>query len=240
MISLFDYSIRRSRRARRVRIVVRPDRSVEVVLPQWAAKRHAHAFVREQRDWVVRSLQRFADTAGEIASDTPFPDRIDLPALKMAFAVLYRPTSSTRITVIESGQELHLSGAVGDAERVAGALQRWLKQKAKAELVPMLEAIASGHGFRFDRAMIRLQKSRWGSCSKSGTISLNAKLLFLTPELVRYVMLHELAHRVRMDHSLAFWAIVARCDDDYLLHRRQLRNIGAAIPHWAEKRSGER
>jgi len=230
----FDYSVRLSKRARRARIIVRPNLSVEVVLPQGAAEQHAYNLVQEKRDWVERSLQRFAEQAGDRVCSQPFPEIVELPAIDHSFKVSYNRSGSGGIRIIESGAELHLSGAVDDQEKVGDALRRWLRRKAKAGLVPMLESLAIQHRFRHGRVTLRLQKSRWGSCSKSGNISLNARLLFLPPHLVRYVMLHELAHLKRMDHSPAFWAIVARCDSGYMQHRREMRRVSGLIPLWAE------
>ncbi len=83
------------------------------------------------------------------------------------------------------------------------------------------------------RVSIRQQRTRWGSCSRGNSISLNAKLLFLPPELVEYVLLHELCHTRAMDHSARFWAIVAEHDPGFERHRRALKDAGRFVPPWA-------
>lgn len=229
----FDYSVRISGRARQPRIVVRPNLTVEVVLPRGVGREHAQRFVLQKREWVERSLQRFAAAAGDGVHE-PFPDSVALPAAGLNFNVTYRETDSGYIRVNESGHELHISGPVESREMVAEGLRRWLRRKAKTLLLPMLVELAGKYGFRCGKVTIRLQKSRWGSCTGSGNISLNAKLLFLEPHLARYVILHELAHLEHMNHSPGFWAVVARCDTDYLHHRKRMCSVSTSVPRWAE------
>jgi predicted metal-dependent hydrolase len=83
---------------------------------------------------------------------------------------------------------------------------------------------------------IRLQRTRWGSCSSSGSISLNASLLFVAPALVRYLFVHELCHLFSMNHSRRFWNAVERFEPDYRALDRKLTAAWALIPLWAQTR----
>jgi predicted metal-dependent hydrolase len=80
---------------------------------------------------------------------------------------------------------------------------------------------------------VRLQRTRWGSCSSSGTVSLNAALLFLEPNVVRYLFVHELCHLVALNHSRKFWTEVARHEPDYEALDRRLTQAWHEIPLWA-------
>ena len=80
---------------------------------------------------------------------------------------------------------------------------------------------------------VRLQRTRWGSCSNSGTISLNAALLFVEPPLVRYLFIHELCHLIALNHSRKFWAAVARYEPDFAALDRRLTAAWTEIPLWA-------
>ena len=236
MAESIDYTIRVSRRARRPRIVVRPNLSVEVVLPQGVAKHYAATLLEKQRRWVARSLKRFGERAGERDELTcgDFPKEIMLTAIDLRLVVCYRKSGVSHVRISESENELTLTGCIHDAERVRSALQRWLKQKAKESLPAMLERLSEQYGYRYRKATIRLQKSRWGSCSRVGNISLNAKLLFLPAHLVHYVMLHELAHLKHLNHSPRFWAEVARSDPDYQAHVSEMRTVHSFVPDWVE------
>jgi predicted metal-dependent hydrolase len=86
----------------------------------------------------------------------------------------------------------------------------------------------------FATASIRGQKTRWGSCSSRQTISVNCKLLFLPSELVRYVLIHELCHTVHLNHSAAFWALVAQKEPDYQQLDAGLRDARYHVPLWLE------
>ena len=86
-----------------------------------------------------------------------------------------------------------------------------LRRKALSVLPAQLAQLAQLHGFKYSAVKIRKSKSRWGSCSTKGTISLSFYLLLLPEHLIEYVLLHELCHTAQMNHSPAFWALVNKC-----------------------------
>jgi predicted metal-dependent hydrolase len=99
-----------------------------------------------------------------------------------------------------------------------------LVERARRELVARLGELARIHNLSVERVSIRNQQSRWGSCSHRGHICLNWRLITL-PDWVRdYVLVHELMHLKRMDHSPRFWKLVAQACPDYQLARRYLRD----------------
>jgi predicted metal-dependent hydrolase len=87
-------------------------------------------------------------------------------------------------------------------------------------------------GRRPTSVQVRLQRTRWGSCSNSGTVSLNAALLFLEPPLVRYLFVHELCHLIALNHSRRFWSAVARYEPDHEALDRRLTAAWSEIPLW--------
>jgi len=136
-----------------------------------------------------------------------------------------------RLKTIGSGL-LALDGDVSDARAVRQALRRWLAERAAEVLGPALKQCARELGFDFQRVLIRRQRSRWGSCSTRGTISLNCCLLFQRPQVVRYLMIHELSHTVQMNHSRRFWQTVSRHCPDYRRLDRELLDGWRRVPSW--------
>jgi predicted metal-dependent hydrolase len=127
---------------------------------------------------------------------------------------------------------LTLTGIVGDGHAVRVLLRRWLTDKAREFLGPALQVCARELGFEFKRVLVRRQRTRWGSCSTRGTISLNCCLLFQRPPVVRYLLIHELVHTLHMNHSHRFWQRVARHCPDYSSLDRELLDGWRRVPSW--------
>ena len=165
------------------------------------------------------------------------PQHIELAAIGRRWAVEYRGSPSVAVTYREAGRSgeeprLVLGGACHDAATCRTALRHWLVGIGRRELTPWLLRLADRGGFSVRQVSIRLQRTRWGSCSRRGNVSLNAALLLLAPELTASVLVHELCHTVRLDHSPAFWSLVRRHDPLCDTHRRQLREAWATLPDW--------
>ena len=127
---------------------------------------------------------------------------------------------------------LVVSGPLNDDRAIAAALRSWLADLAHQHLGIDLAKVAEEGGFRYARAQIRRQRTRWGSCSASGTISLNVCLLFLRPQVVRYLLVHELCHTRHMNHSAKFWALVASFEPDYRALDQELLRGWQSVPGW--------
>lgn len=234
----FDYAVRESARARNVRLRVSAREGLVVVVPRGFPPRRIPALLESRRAWIERALDRVAVHRASLAeqrADGP-PARLELRALGEEWRVEYRPTTATSVSAREhEGRVLVVSGAVSDADATRGAIRRWLARRAKATLVPRLFAMADEHRVPLRRVTMRWQRFRWGSCSPSGTISLNVQLLFLPEMVVRYVLVHELCHVARPDHSAAFWTLVGDHEPGYPRLRRDLRETGwSQVPGWLQ------
>jgi predicted metal-dependent hydrolase len=104
-----------------------------------------------------------------------------------------------------------------------------LRKEAKAHLPKRISHLADIHGFTFSSLRFTHASSRWGSCNSNKAISLNIALMNLPFELIDYVLLHELAHTKHLNHSKSFWDEVARTDNKFALHRRELKRYNPAI-----------
>lgn len=213
------YSVRRSARARRVRVTVDPHTGVEVVLPTRAPAREAAAAVVQLRGWIERRLAEAEAVRDRVAArgDT-------IPYLGVDLRLVPEPD---RTRVRRRGDELLVPGRPGAGAR--DAIERWYRRQARVEIAPRLHAAAAAVGRPYTTLSIRAQRTRWGSCSSTGAMSFNWRLLLAPEPILDYVVWHEACHLAVMDHSPRFWALVARHCPGYEEPRRWLRRHGATL-----------
>ncbi len=213
---MIEYTVRRSQRARRVRVAVDPERGVEVVLPQRAPKRAAAEAIRELRPWIER---RLAET--EAARAVVAARRGTVPYLGETLRLHPQPG---RTRVHRRGDELFVPA--GDPKP---ALERWYRRQAKTEIAPRLDEAVQALGTAYTALTIRNQKTRWGSCSSTGAMSFNWRLLLAPEEILDYVVWHEACHLLVLDHSRRFWSLLERHVPGYAEPRRWLRRHGQTL-----------
>ena len=222
--------IRRSTRARRLALRVHLDGRVEVVVPRGVADPVVQGFMSRHREWVQRKLAARPRTAmGE-----PFPpSSIELPALELGLRLhLAGGRGPPRLRLLAPGV-LSLRGDwAADAADGRRALARWLVAHVHGLFERRLRELADTTGFRYATLQLRRQRTRWGSCSARGVISLNVCAAFQSPAVLRYLMIHELAHTRHMNHSANFWRSVAEHCPDYRARDRELSLGWRCVPGW--------
>jgi predicted metal-dependent hydrolase len=236
-LQLFDsrsaadrWTVRVSGRARRLSVRVYPGGRVEVVVPPGASPAAVQKFIGTHRQWIHRRVE---DLSTAVAMDDSRPASVKLPAIGRHYAVEYDFSAEPTARVRVAGENvLVVSGPLHNDRAIAAALRNWLADLAQEQLGNELAKVAAEGGFRYARAQIRRQRTRWGSCSASGTISLNVCLLFLRPQVLRYLLVHELCHTRHMNHSAKFWALVASFEPDYRALDRELLRGWQSVPGW--------
>ena len=154
------------------------------------------------------------------------PERIALQAVDEEWTVEYEAGNPRHVELIKRGDRtLHVSGAIDRPDVVRQVLARWLTIQAQRHLVPWLHRTADELGFTLKGASVRTQRTLWGSCSHRGTISLNARLLLIPPDMVRYAFVHELVHIRHMNHSRAFCDALAVHVPDYRDRVKELKHL---------------
>jgi hypothetical protein len=225
------FSVRESSRARRLSIRVFPRGRVEVVVPKRTRPQDVREFVAAHRDWIDKARASFA--ADHEPEPFALPERILLDAIDGEFAVNYAPSpNASSVSYRQTGNSVQLSGRTTEASLCVAALKRWLTSVAKREYLPRLTALSTLTGSSYKKLHVRGQRTCWGSHSSTGTISLNYCLLFLRPEQLRYVMIHELCHARHMNHSRRFWDLVSRFEPDYRELDKGLNGSWKQIPTW--------
>jgi predicted metal-dependent hydrolase len=211
------YTVRRSERARRVRVTVDQARGVEVVLPRRAAQREAAAAIRELRPWIERRVAELERARAVVA------DRGDhVPYLGALLKLVIQPG---RTRAHRRGDEL----LVPDGAAQLPAIERFYRRAAHAEVGSRLDRACAQVGASYSRLEIRGQRTRWASCSRSGAMSFNWRLLLAPEPVLDYVVWHEVCHLEVMDHSARFWRLLAERCPGYREQMRWLRRHGATL-----------
>ena len=210
------YTVRRSTRARRVRVNVHAHNGVEVVLPQRAPERAAAAAIEELRPWIERRLAEAREVMAAIARRAG-----TLPYLDETLELRPEPG---RTRAHRRGELLLVP------ERDArAAIERFYRRHAAAEIAPRLDRAAADAGLRYSGLDIRGQRTRWASCSASGRMSFNWRLLLAPEQILEYVVWHEVCHLAVHDHSPRFWALLGRHRPSWREERAWLSANGATL-----------
>jgi predicted metal-dependent hydrolase len=224
--------IRISGRARRLSIRVFPDARVEVVVPPRARPHDVQEFLRTHREWIEAKR-------AQALRNRPKPAVFPPPQIEFAATGerwrLHIAGGSGAVRTAELGDSLTRVLCVtgtGGPGAVRKALRAWLLRAALPRLTPRVAALSAATGIPYSRVSIRRQRSRWGSCSARGTISLNACLLFQPPAVVDYLVVHELTHVRHMNHSARFWQAVERNCEDWRALDRELVQGWRNVPRW--------
>jgi predicted metal-dependent hydrolase len=231
----FPYTLRISLKAKHVRFQVSVERGLIVVVPKRFSPSRVSSLIEKNRQWIERAFEKAKAFQGPTgpASDLQLPAQISLAALGRTWTVRTSRDDTKPVLVREMpGSTLLVHGSIEDAAAWPAALKKWLTLQAKENLLPWLKRLSGETELRYSSVSIRQQKTRWGSCSARSSISLNARLLFLPPELVTYVLVHELCHTRHLNHSPRFWRLVASYLPDYRQSDRQLRNASRRMPGW--------
>ncbi len=212
------YKVRRSDRAKRVRVTVDPAHGVEVVLPRRASLRQAQDAIADLRPWIERRERELAAARATIAQRGD-----SVPYLGAALTLV---PDRDRKRVHRRGDALLVPA---EPEARTSALERWFRRAAREEIAPRLDGACARAGLAYTKLTIRSQRTRWASCSRSGAMSFNWRLLLAPEPVLDYVVWHEVCHLEVMDHSPRFWALLATFCPDYHAHSSWLRRHGATL-----------
>ena len=200
---------------------------VEVVVPRRFPLRAVEPFVEEKRPWIERTLRRLRESE-EMFPPARLEDGGELPYLgeRLALAVREEPRRS-RPHVACRGE--HLSVRLPAGGSLIDALEGWYRRRAREEVRVRLDAAVARAGTSYRSLQIRGQRTRWASCSSSGAMSFNWRLLLGPLEILDYVVEHEVAHLEVHDHSRRFWDLLASRSPAWREHERWLRRHGHAL-----------
>ena len=222
-----SYILKRSARAKRMRLELKRDTGLTVVVPRSYRLDRLSGFLETKQNWILNNLAKCENiqslyTRKELKNgDTiPYLGR----DLKLVIQESHRRTSNVKL--MQDTLTVNLRSGNG---RLNIALERWYRMQAAELMKKKVDRLSARLGLSYTRLTIRGQKTRWGSCSRKGNLSLNWKLLMAPEPVIDYVILHEVIHLKEMNHTKRFWHLVAEQCPRWRQHRKWLRNHEAEL-----------
>lgn len=225
------HHVRRSRRARHASLRISPAQGLEVIIPVRYKLTAVSDLLIEKRHWIEKNwglLQQFTQQT----TMQELPSEIYLTSVHERWKINYVFSPGKTRVILATAQELTVLGDIDDTEICLEVLRLWLRQKAEQILAPQIYLLSQECRLPFQHLTIRNQKTRWGSCSSQKIINLNCKLIFLPPNIVRHILIHELCHTVHLNHSRKFWKLLAHYDPEWRVNHQMSRKTSDQLPLW--------
>ncbi len=223
---LVDYRLRRARR-RTIGLTI-DRRGLSVGAPLRASLGEIEALIRQHADWVARKLDEWQ--ARPEAQALPLADGARLPLLGRALTLRLTPGNDQVAWIAPDSPSPTLALGPRRPEGAPALLEEALRERAYAHFADRLVFFTARLGLPVPPLALTAARTRWGSCSRISGIRLNWRLIHCPPAVVDYVVAHEVAHLVEMNHGPRFWAVVERLCPDHAAARAELRRHAAALP----------
>lgn len=195
--------------------------------PRWVSVREIEAVLAERSGWILRALESWATRRRDVL---PRTWETGAPLLyrgrQLALALFPARETSIQVDLFDLTVRHPLPG---DPDRVELDVRRWFRSETERTIVPRVAHFASQLALPAPPVKLSNAAGEWGSCSQRGVVRLNWRLAHLPPELADYVVAHEVAHLVELNHSARFWALVAQLEPAFKARRRELREWTAVL-----------
>lgn len=223
---MIAYIHKTSARSRSFRISIQPTGEVIVTTPKWYFPGSVEKFVLQNQAWIERNVSKVLAKKTATSND----QSVMIFGQEYEKKVEYSTQHSVGIRI--ENQTLVINPI--DPNNLTKAKEKeligkFLKSTAEKYIVPRTHQLSKTMKTSFTHITLREQKTRWGSCSSRGALNFNWRLVHYAPEIIDYVIIHELAHRTHMNHSASFWNLVAKYDPEHLKHRGWLKRHGMSV-----------
>ncbi len=213
-----SYVIKRSSKAKYVRLEVRSETGLTIVIPRSYKSDRIPDVLRKKQRWILGKLAKYGQVQPP-ESGKALKGGDTIPYLGRDLEVVTRRSYRNVESLIVERNRLVVSLRAG-SNSLDIVLERWYRVQAAELIREKVNKLGADLGFTFGQLTIRGQKTRWGSCSRMGNLSFNWKLLMAPEPVIDYVVIHELSHLREMNHSSRFWHLVHR----YCSHWREMKN----------------
>jgi predicted metal-dependent hydrolase len=221
---MFEYIHKVNARSKSLRLSLNKNGEVVVTTPRFTPAFVIRRFVNSQQDWIEHHLKKIEETKKKLAISD---DHILLFGKAYALQISLDPRNPIGVT--REGDTLIVSPVSNSKASIQKTIDRFLKTIGSSFILKQTEELAKKMQTTYGHVSFKVQKTRWGSCSSLGNLNFNWRLVHAPPEVITYVIIHELSHRTHMNHSAAFWRLVAKYDPEYLKHRGWLKRHGMAV-----------
>jgi len=221
------YAVRRNNKARRIWIRVEDEEGLVIILPKGRKTSLISKVIREHKDWVLKAIQK----RQERLENAP-------PRLGEGRSLVYRGRT-VDLTVRNNpclvpqirlkGDELSVMMPKNSEKSLREVLSDWMKERALLIFSRRVEYFCAKIGARYGNIQVRNQKTRWGSCSSKGQLSFNWRLLLAPPDVLDYLVIHEVSHLKHPDHSQRFWNLVKTLCPGYKRHQLWLKENALSL-----------
>lgn len=200
-----------------MRLKIRYPRNVQIVIPARVSIKAAYRFAEAEQAWIARQIAKLPKRQGFNVGEL-------VPYLGMSHEIAQGPRLRGGI-LVDNGQII----VNADQPHIPRRIKEWLRKQAKERLLEQCEYWADQMGVRYRKITVRDQKTRWGSCSSTGSLNFSWRLVMMPEEVFEYIVIHELSHLVHMDHSPAFWRLVEAHCPAFEQHRNWLKINGTYL-----------
>ncbi len=222
-----SYTVKRSFRARCVRLEVRRETGLTIIIPRFYELAQLPDLLREKRQWILGTLAKY-DQVKLLSADREVKSGDIIPYLGQELEVVKHQNYGKSDSVKMEQNRLIVTLKSANS-RLNQVLEWWYRRQAETLIRDKIEESCARLGVTYGRLTIRGQRTRWGSCSQKGNLNFNWKLMMAPEAVISYVVIHELTHLKEMNHTKKFWKLVADRCPDWRKHRRWLKEHEAEL-----------
>lgn len=220
---MFDYITQVNKRSKRIKLQYCTYRGLIISSPKKLSQKRLDSICIDHQDWIQNQQEKHP-----IKTVEQQPKQLNLYALEKNYHLTFIINNKNK--VIETDDNLEIQGLT--KEQQINNLKNWIRKQAQQLFLQQIENWSAKTQLNYSKLSVRSQKSRWGSCSSTGTISLNDQLLFMPSSVLDYIIVHELCHTVHPNHSARYWALVNSHYPNYQQQEVLLAQYAKEIPSW--------
>jgi len=220
---VFNYITNVNKRSKRIKLQFCSYRGLIISSPKKLSAKRLDTICIEHQDWIKTQQLKYP-----IKISTALPEHLNLTALEKAYEMTFINTEKSSIQETEN----HLVVSAKNQQQQIKVLKKWMRKKAQKLFDLKLKEWSKNTQLHYSKLSVRSQKSRWGSCSSTGTISLNDQLLFMPLSVLDYIIVHELCHTLHPNHSSRYWSLVNTHYPNFKHEELLLAQYAKKIPRW--------